>query len=116
MVEATFLGEMLHGLDQVGVAGLGVLGGGLSKPIAVKQPLLGPADWRGITFGTYKSEAQAQAIRSLGATPMEVFGKRANQALQDGKLQGFELNLLAYQHNVLADDAPYVTANVNLWP
>ena len=108
--------EMLHGLDRAGVAGLGVLGGGLSKPIAVKQPLLGSADWRGITFGTYKSEVQAQAIRWLGGTPMEVFGKSRTQALQDGKLQGFELNLSAYQHNVLADDAPYVTANVNLWP
>jgi TRAP-type C4-dicarboxylate transport system substrate-binding protein len=116
VIEGDLPREMLHGLDRVGVAGLSVLGGGLSKPIAVKQPLLGSADWRGIAFGTYKSEVQAQAIRSLGATPMEVFGKSRTQMLQDGKLQGFELNLIAYQHNVLADDAPYVTANVNLWP
>jgi TRAP-type transport system periplasmic protein len=108
--------QMLQGLDRVGVAGLGVLGGGLSKPIAVNKPLVGSADWRGITFGTYKSEVQTQAIRSLGATPMEAFGTARAQALQDGKLQAFELNLLAYQHNVLEDDAPYVTANVNLWP
>jgi TRAP-type transport system periplasmic protein len=116
VIEGDLPREMLHGLERVGVAGLGVLGGGLSKPIAVKQPLLGSADWHGSAFGTYKSEVQAQAIRSLGATPMEVFGKARDQALQDGKLQGFELNLLAYQLNVLADDAPYVTANVNLWP
>jgi hypothetical protein len=108
--------EMLHGLDRVGVVGLGVLGGGLSKPIAVNKPVLGSADWRGITFGTYRSEGQAQAIRSLGATPMEVFGPSRDQALQAGKLQAFELNLLAYQLNAMADDAPYVTANVNLWP
>ena len=116
VIEGDIPQEMLHGLDRVGVAGLGVLGGGLSKPIAVKQPLLGSADWHGITFGTYRSEAQAQAIRSLGGTPVEVFGKARDQALQDGKLQAFELNLLAYKLNVLADDAPYVTANVNLWP
>jgi TRAP-type transport system periplasmic protein len=108
--------EMLHGLDRVGVVGLGVLGGGLSKPIAVNKPLLGSADWRGITFGTYKSEVQAQAIRALGATPMEAFGKARAQALQDGKLQAFELYLLGYQLNVLEGEAPYVTANVNLWP
>jgi hypothetical protein len=47
---------------------------------------------------------------------MEAFGKARAQALQAGKLQAFELYLLAYQHNVLEDDAPYVTANVNLWP
>jgi TRAP-type transport system periplasmic protein len=108
--------EMLHGLDRVGVAGLGVLGGGLSKPIAVKKPLLGSGDWRRITFGTYKSEVQTQAIRSLGATPMEAFGISRAQALKDGKLQAFELNLLGYQLNTMTDEAPYVTANVNLWP
>jgi TRAP-type C4-dicarboxylate transport system substrate-binding protein len=116
VIEGDLPRQMLHGLDRVGVAGLGILGGGLSKPIAVNKPLLGSADWRGITFGTYKSEVQAQAIRSLGATPMEVFAKSRTQALKDGKLLGFEINLIAYQHNVLADDAPYVTANVNLWP
>jgi TRAP-type C4-dicarboxylate transport system substrate-binding protein len=108
--------EMLQGLDRVGVAGLGVLGGGLSKPIAVNKPLLGSMDWRGITFGTYKSEVQAQAIRSLGATAMEAFGISRAQALKAGKLQAFELNLLAYQLNTMTDEAPYVTANVNLWP
>jgi TRAP-type C4-dicarboxylate transport system substrate-binding protein len=108
--------EMLQGLDRVGVAGLGVLGGGLSKPIAVEQPLLGSADWRGITFGTYKSELQSQAIRSFGATAVEAFGLSRAHALKDDKLQAFELNLLAYKLNVLTDEAPYVTANVNLWP
>jgi TRAP-type transport system periplasmic protein len=116
VIEGDLPREMLHGLDRVGVAGLGVLGGGLSKPIAVTKPLLGAAGWRGITFGTVRSEVQVQAVRSLGATPMEIFGKARTQALQDGKLQGFELHLIAYTHNVLADDAPYVTANVNLWP
>jgi TRAP-type transport system periplasmic protein len=108
--------EMLQGLDRVGVAGLGVLGGGLSKPIAVKKPLVASADWRGITFGTYKSEVQTQAIRSLGARAMEAFGISRAQALKDGKVQAFELSLLAYKLNVLADEAPYVTANVSLWP
>jgi TRAP-type transport system periplasmic protein len=116
VIDGDIPGEMLQGLDRVGVAGLGVLGGGLSKPIAVKQPLLASADWRGITFGTYKSELQSQAIRSLGATPTEVFGRARDQVLQDGKLQAFELNLLAYQLNVMEGEAPYVTANVSLWP
>jgi TRAP-type C4-dicarboxylate transport system substrate-binding protein len=116
VIEGGLPSEMLQGLDRVGVAGLGVLGGGLSKPIAVKQPLLGSADWRGITFGTYRSEVQAQAIRSLGARAVEAFGLSRAHTLKDGRLQGFELNLLAYKHNVLADDAPYVTANLSLWP
>jgi TRAP-type C4-dicarboxylate transport system substrate-binding protein len=44
VIEGGIPQEMLQGLDRVGVAGLGVFGGGLSKPIAVEQPLLGSAD------------------------------------------------------------------------
>jgi TRAP-type transport system periplasmic protein len=109
-------GQMLQGLTKVGVRGLGVLGDGLRKPIAVKHPLLGVGDWRGITFGTLKSAGQAQAIRSLGATPMEVFRRSRNEALKDGRLQGLEMDLLVYERSALAQPAPYVTANVTLWP
>jgi TRAP-type transport system periplasmic protein len=109
-------GQMLQGLDKVGVRGLGVLADGLRKPVAVKHPVLGVGDWRGVTFGTLKSQGQAQAIRSLGATPMEVFRRSRNQALLDGRLQGLEMDLFVYEHGALAQPAPYVTANVTLWP
>jgi TRAP-type transport system periplasmic protein len=109
-------GQMLQGLTQVEVTGLGVLADGLRQPIAVKHPLLGAADWRGITFGAVRSQGQAQTIRALGATPMEISRRSRNQALLAGKLAGFEMNLLLYEHNVLANRAPYVTVNVTLWP
>src|SRR5215217_8325442 len=109
-------GQMLQGLDKVGVRGLGVLADGLRKPIAVKHPLLGVQDWRGITFGTLKSAGQAQAIRSLGGTPMEISRRARNEALLDGRLQGLEMDLFVYEHVALAQPAPYVTANVTLWP
>jgi TRAP-type transport system periplasmic protein len=108
--------QMLEGLDKVGVAGLGVLVDGLRKPVGVKGPLLEAADWRGITFGTLKSQGQAEAIRALGASPLDIFGRSRNEALSSGKLQGFEMNLLVYDHNGFANRAPYVTTNVNLWP
>jgi TRAP-type transport system periplasmic protein len=116
VVASDLPGQMLQGLNKVGVRGLGVLADGLRQPIAVKHPMLGVADWRGITFGIVKSQGQAKAIRALGATPMEVFRRSRNQALLAGKLGGFEMNLLLYEHNVLANRAPYVTANVTLWP
>ena len=109
-------GQMLQGLDKVGVRGLGVLPDGLRKPVAVKHPVLGLGDWRGITFGTLKSAGQAQAIRSLGATPMEVFRRSRNEALLDGRLQGLEMDLFVYEHGGPVQPAPYVTANVSLWP
>jgi TRAP-type C4-dicarboxylate transport system substrate-binding protein len=109
-------GQMLQGLTKVGVHGLGVLADGLRQPIAVKHPLLGVGDWRGITFGTVKSQGQFQALRALGAAPTEIFRRSRNQALLAGELGGFEMNLQLYELNVLANRAPYVTVNVSLWP
>jgi TRAP-type C4-dicarboxylate transport system substrate-binding protein len=116
VVTSDIPGQMMRGLDKLGVRGFGTLANGLRRPIAVKQPMLGVADWRGMMFGTYRSQGQAKAIRALGATPMEVVGPVREQALKDGKLQGFELSLSFYSHLVLAQRAPYVTANVTLWP
>jgi TRAP-type C4-dicarboxylate transport system substrate-binding protein len=108
--------QLMQGLDDVGVAGLGVLADGLRKPIGVNAPIVGVADWRDITFGTYKSESQAQAIRALGATPAEVFGTYREQAIDNRTIQGFEFNLYNYRDPRWLRRAPYVTANINLWP
>jgi hypothetical protein len=122
------LTEFVGGFALFLVAG-GISGGGpwarvlsnvsqwlMRKPIAVKKPLLGPGDWRGIRFGTLASRGQEAAITALGATPVEVLGPRRDEALAAGDLDAFELYLIGYQQNTLAPRAPYVTANVNLWP
>jgi TRAP-type transport system periplasmic protein len=108
-------GPMMEGLNKIGVRGLAILADGLRKPIAVKRPLLGPADWRGITFQSFRSQTQAEAIRALGAQPTDVWSG-LDEGLETGKIDGFEKNLLVYQINAMAGRAPYVTANVNLWP
>jgi TRAP-type C4-dicarboxylate transport system substrate-binding protein len=115
VIESDIPGQMLEGIDTLGVAGLAVLADGLRKPIAVDAPLLGPDDWRGITFQTFMSEAQSEAIRALGAEATDVF-ETLDDGLASGEIQGFEKNLLVYQINGMAGAAPYVTANVNLWP
>ncbi|HET6713345.1 MAG TPA: TRAP transporter substrate-binding protein DctP [Actinomycetota bacterium] len=108
--------QMLQGLEDVGVTGLGVLAGALRKPVTVKRPVLGPSDWQGITFGTFDSEGQAEAIRALDATPMKVVGDERDRALEEGSIDGFESSLLSYRLNGQERSAPYVAANVNLWP
>jgi TRAP-type transport system periplasmic protein len=108
--------QMMRGIEDLGVVGLGVLADGLRKPIGVSKPILGPADWRGISFGTLRSNGQAEAIRALGATPAQVFGPERKEGLQNGTIQGFEMNIWVYLSDVLPQLAPYVTSNVNLWP
>jgi TRAP-type C4-dicarboxylate transport system substrate-binding protein len=108
--------RMMGSLDALHVTGLGVLADGLRKPIAVAKPLLGTKDWSGITFGAYRSTVASQAITALGAHQSEVIGSRRDEALDSGDVQAFEMNLLGYQRINLWKRAPYVTANVNLWP
>ena len=117
VISSAITRKMMRGVESVGVVGLGVVPDGMRKPIGVEKPLRGPSDWRGTTFGTFPSKSQEASIKALGATPAEVFGHKRADALQAGKLGGFELGLHLYQGNpAWLQAAPYVTANVNLWP
>jgi hypothetical protein len=99
---------MLAGLDALDVTGLAVLGDGLRKPVAQDQPLVGVADWAGVTFNAFRSDSQAASISAIGATPTDdVSGEVPFTAA--------ERNLRIYQQNYVANYR-YVTANVNLWP
>jgi TRAP-type transport system periplasmic protein len=116
VLKTTLPSRMMAGLSRVHVTGLAVLGDGLRHPIAVRRLLLAPADWRGLSIGTYRSGVQEQAIRALGATPVVAFGPYRTHDLATGTIQGFELDMQRYVHNVPTQSARYVTANVALWP
>ena len=117
VIESGITEEMMRGLDDLDVTGLAVLPDGLRRPAGVEGPMLGPADWQGVTFGTLMSNAQADAIRALGARPDQVHRKDREDRLRDGRMQGFETSIWVHQHNAaLTILAPYVTANVTLWP
>ena len=81
MIESGVTEEMMTGLDELGVVGLGVLAEGLRKPVGVERPIVGLQDWQGITFATVASNGQTAAISALGATPEVVFGSARDEAL-----------------------------------
>jgi TRAP-type C4-dicarboxylate transport system substrate-binding protein len=109
--------RMMAGLSKLRVAGLGVLGEQLRLPFSARRPLLAPADWRGVPFGTYRSGVQEQAIRTLGATPVVAFGMYRIHDLASGQIQGFELDIGRYvRGDAGLAGTVYVTANVVLWP
>jgi TRAP-type C4-dicarboxylate transport system substrate-binding protein len=116
VIKSSLPARMLAELSRVHVAGLAVLGDALRHPIAVRRPLLAPADWRGLSIGTYRSGVQEQAIRALGATPVVAFGPNRTHDLATGRIQGFEFDVQRYGHDVPASSARYVTANAVLWP
>jgi TRAP-type transport system periplasmic protein len=117
VLRSSMPGQMLAGLSKIGVTGLGVLGEQLRLPISTRRPLLAPADWHGISFGTYRSQVQELAIRALGAAPVETFGINRNHALLTGQIQGFELDIRRYVTAVgSVVGTAYVAVNVVLWP
>jgi TRAP-type C4-dicarboxylate transport system substrate-binding protein len=96
--------EMMRALDHLGLAGLGVLAGDLSKTVAKDHPLLGPSDWQGITFWPGGYRRQAEAVRALGVSAI------------GGANDAFETSLRAYAGHQDRPSFPFVTANLNLWP
>jgi len=118
VVESGLPREMLGELQKIHLTGLGVLGDGLRMPVGVDHPLRAPQDWQRISFGTYRSETQEMAIRALGATPVEASGGSRVHYLDTGQMQGFEFDLQHYsqQEPYMSGKAPYITANVILWP
>jgi TRAP-type C4-dicarboxylate transport system substrate-binding protein len=112
--------RMLTELEEIDVVGLGVLAGGLRKPVGVDGPLLGPDDYAGITFQLYRSDVQADTVTALGATPSDVVAGARDDGLRVGEIDGHEHGLLIYairtSRGLGAHLAPYVTANVSLWP
>jgi TRAP-type transport system periplasmic protein len=116
VIESGMTEEMMEGLDELGVRGLAVLADALRRPVSVDAPILTQADWRGTSFGTLKSDGQVEAIGALGGDPVEILGHNRRDALDDGSLQGFEFGLSLYSDPMWSSRAPYVAANVLLWP
>jgi TRAP-type C4-dicarboxylate transport system substrate-binding protein len=116
VLEGPIARQLLDSLKSVGVTGLGMLPDVLRRPIGVHRPLLTPSNWRGVSFGTYRSWVQAQAIRALGGRPVVAFGPLRLHDLETGAMQGFELDFQSYGQLGLVRHAPWVAANLPLWP
>ena len=115
LVSGPVADKLLTRLDGSGVAGLGLTVGPLRRPFAANAPLLGPEDWKGITFRVFNSPVQADAVRALGATPADLSFSFIDQ-IKEGTLRGAESDIAQYEHNGNGPEAGNVTANVVLWP
>ena len=115
LVSGPVAGKLLSRLDGTGVVGLGLTVGPLRRPFAAKAPLLGPGDWQGVRFRVFNSPVQADAVRALGATPVNLSLSFIDE-LKAGTLRGAEFDIPQYEHNGFAAEAGHVTANVVLWP
>ena len=115
LVSGPVAAKLLGRLDGTGVVGLGLTVGPLRRPFAAKAPLLGPGDWKGVRFRVFNSPVQADAVRALSATPVNLSFSFLDE-IKAGTLRGAEFDIPQYEHNGFAAEAGHVTANVVLWP
>ena len=103
--------QMLEGVSELGLVGIGVLPGPMRKLLGVSKPFIRPADFEGEVVGLQDSAVADMTLRALGATPRAV----PASAELDG-LDAYEQQLGSIFGNQYDTGAGYVTANVNLWP
>jgi TRAP-type C4-dicarboxylate transport system substrate-binding protein len=110
VLESPVVGDMLDGLEPLGVIGLGILPGPLKKPLGV-SPLVRPEDYRGKTIAISRSHVARQTLLALGASAKDV----PSGGKIDG-LDGVEQQVSGIEGNRYDSVAKNLTANVNLWP
>jgi TRAP-type C4-dicarboxylate transport system substrate-binding protein len=103
--------QMLRGLGDVGLAGIGVVPGPLRKLLGVSKPFTTPSDFIGTTIGYQDSALVGQTLTALGAAA----DIRKTGAALDG-LDGSEQHLGSIVGNHYEEFADHVTANLNFWP
>lgn len=116
--QATVLGDRLaddlvQSVDGAGLTGLALVADELRHPAGVAGPLLAPEDFRGTSFLTIASGAQSDGLAALGA---ESISGSVQPVAAAGELGGLEAMWWSYASNNYPQFAPYITANVTLWP
>ncbi|WP_167762095.1 TRAP transporter substrate-binding protein DctP [Blastococcus sp. CT_GayMR20] len=109
--------EMLSGLDELGVSGLGLFPEGLRHPASFAEPLLEPADFAGVGIRTPLSDLSWETLQALGATPLDIGGEEMQTLFREGRLGGAEtsaayVSSLPWRGVLTGNLTPYAKANV----
>jgi TRAP-type transport system periplasmic protein len=105
--------DLLDSLSRLGLTGLALAADELRLPAAAEKPLMRPSDFTGLSFYTSNSKIQADALRALGAVPTTGAVPGAPDVTGLGAL---ETMWWTYEARSQYGLAPFVTANVVLWP
>jgi TRAP-type C4-dicarboxylate transport system substrate-binding protein len=106
------VGSMLEELRQLGLVGIGILPGGMRRPLGVARRLAAPSDFRGLTIGTQQSRVADATLRALGALPQRLPAAASSLA----GLDGIEHRVAAIEVDRLDVDGSRLMTNVDLWP
>jgi TRAP-type C4-dicarboxylate transport system substrate-binding protein len=105
-------GDMLAGVEPLGLVGIGVLPGPMRVPAGITRPLVAPKDYSGARIGVSPSELSEQSLRTLGAVPVRTPFDGADISHFDG----IELYTAAIAGDRYDARVRWITANIGLWP
>lgn len=108
--------ESANGPPKFKLVGLGILEGGLRKPVGRDVALKSPADFKGKKIRAPQSKVLSAALTALGAEPVAVPVGDVFTALQNGTVDGMEANYGLIVTNKYNEVTKFVTADVTLWP
>lgn len=107
--------DILPGLASLNVTGIALEPGTLRRPIESKSALRAPADWKGVTFWSNKSQLADATVQHLGATSTQVGNDDRDAGLASGAINGAE-NSIVWQANSQHVPDPVISVNEALWP
>ena len=110
--------EMIAGLEDAGVVGLGLYPDGLRYPLGYTAPMTSLEDFDGADIRLVPSEATEALVRALGGRPVYgLAGDALDAAIASGDIDGTEVSL-ALAPTLAQDVAPrsVITGNVVLFP
>jgi TRAP-type C4-dicarboxylate transport system substrate-binding protein len=113
VLESTVVDDLLRGMGDPGLTGLGILPGPLRRPIGVTHQLVTASDYRGGAIGVNLEDKVAdRTFEALGVGEVVPMARAAPIDGMDGLEQQLD-SVASNQYDQLATSA---TANVALWP
>ena len=107
--------EMIVGLGDVGLVGLGLYPDGLRYPLGYTAPMTSLEDFDGADIRLVPSEATEALVRALGGRPVYgLTGDALDAAIASGDVDGTEISLGLAES--IAPKGSVVTGNVVLFP
>ena len=113
VLESNLVDDMLRGMGDPGLTGLGILPGPMRRPVGITHQLVTAGDYRGGSIGMSLEDVVAErTFEALGVHDVVPMARAAPIDGMDGLEQQLE-SVAGNQYDQLATSA---TANVALWP
>ena len=112
VLTSDLVGSLLDELRPLDLVGIGILPGGIRRPLGVGGRLAAPSDFLGHTIGVQQSRVADATMRALGARPRRF---PASIPGLDG-LGGVEHRVSSIDSDRLDVEGSHLMTNVDLWP